>query len=38
MLIEGGHARVFTRNGFNWSDRYPAIVRATQKLLSFGYH
>jgi DNA ligase D-like protein (predicted ligase) len=32
VLIESGRARVFTRNGFDWSDRYPAIVRAASKL------
>jgi len=28
VVIERGHARVFTRNGYDWSDRYPGIVRA----------
>ena len=28
VLLERGHARVFTRNGYDWSDRYPSIVRA----------
>jgi ATP-dependent DNA ligase len=32
VLVERGKARVFTRNGFDWSDRYPSIVRATAKL------
>jgi DNA ligase D-like protein (predicted ligase) len=32
VLIESGQARVFTRNGFDWSDRYPAIVKAASKL------
>jgi bifunctional non-homologous end joining protein LigD len=32
VLLERGQARVFTRNGFDWSDRYPSIVRAAAKL------
>jgi hypothetical protein len=28
VLVEQGRARVFTRNGFDWSDCYPGIVRA----------
>ena len=28
LVIEGGTARVYTRNGYDWSDRYPGIVRA----------
>ena len=32
VLIESGRARVFTRDGFDWSDRYPAIVKAASKL------
>jgi ATP-dependent DNA ligase len=28
VLVEGGQARVLTRNGHDWSDRYPSIVRA----------
>jgi bifunctional non-homologous end joining protein LigD len=28
VLLERGKARVLTRNGFDWSDRYPSIVRA----------
>jgi ATP dependent DNA ligase domain len=28
VLLEQGQARVFTRNGHDWSDRYPSIVRA----------
>ena len=28
VLLERGQARVFTRNGHDWSDRYPSIVRA----------
>ena len=32
VLLELGHARVFTRNGYDWSDRYPSIVRAAAKL------
>ena len=32
MAIERGQARVFTRNGHDWSDRYPSIVRAAANL------
>jgi bifunctional non-homologous end joining protein LigD len=32
LLIERGEARVFTRNGYDWSDRYPSIVRAAANL------
>jgi ATP-dependent DNA ligase len=32
VLLERGQARVFTRNGYDWSDRYPAIVRAASSL------
>jgi bifunctional non-homologous end joining protein LigD len=32
ILVERGEARVFTRNGHNWSDRYPSLVRAAMKL------
>jgi ATP-dependent DNA ligase len=28
VLLEQGQARVLTRNGHDWSDRYPAIARA----------
>jgi len=28
VLVECGKACVLTRNGFDWSDRYPSIVRA----------
>ena len=31
-MIEGGTARVYTRNGYDWSDRYPGIVRAASNL------
>jgi ATP dependent DNA ligase domain len=33
VLVERGEARVFTRNGYDWSDRYPSIVRAAAKVL-----
>jgi hypothetical protein len=39
VVIENGNARVFTRNGFDWTDRYPSIARphltfaANQRLL-----
>jgi DNA ligase D-like protein (predicted ligase) len=32
VLIERGEVRVFTRNGFDWSDRYPSIVKAARAL------
>ena len=32
LVIEGGTARVYTRNGYDWSDRYPGIVRAASSL------
>jgi bifunctional non-homologous end joining protein LigD len=32
VLLERGHARVFTRNGYDWSDRYPSIVQAAAPL------
>ena len=32
VLLERGHARVFTRNGYDWSDRYPSISRAASHL------
>jgi bifunctional non-homologous end joining protein LigD len=32
VLLERGQARVFTRNGYDWTDRYPSIVRAASSL------
>ena len=32
VLLELGQARVFTRKGYDWSDRFPSIVRAVAKL------
>jgi bifunctional non-homologous end joining protein LigD len=32
LLVERGQARAFTRNGSDWSDRYPGIVSAAAKL------
>src|SRR5262245_17548202 len=32
VVIERDRARVFSRNGYDWSDRYPGIVRAAAKL------
>jgi DNA ligase D-like protein (predicted ligase) len=32
VLLEQGEARVFTRNGHDWSDRYPSIVKAASNL------
>ena len=31
-VLERGRARVFTRNGYDWSDRYLSIVRAAANL------
>src|ERR1700674_4131114 len=32
VLVKRGQARVLTRNGHDWSDRYPSIVRAAANL------
>jgi DNA ligase D-like protein (predicted ligase) len=32
VLLEQGQARVFTRNGYDWTDRYPSIARAAVSL------
>src|SRR6185436_7886859 len=32
VVIERGQVRVFSRNGHDWSDRYPSIVRAAASL------
>ena len=32
LVIERGTARAYTRNGYDWSDRYPGIVAAARKL------
>ena len=32
VLVERGQARVFTRNGYDWTDRYRSIARATSRL------
>jgi bifunctional non-homologous end joining protein LigD len=32
VLLERGQARVLTRNGYDWSDRFPSIVRAAVNL------
>jgi DNA ligase D-like protein (predicted ligase) len=32
VLIERGEVRVFTRNGHDWTDRYPGILRAAARL------
>jgi bifunctional non-homologous end joining protein LigD len=32
VLLERGQARVFTRNGFDWTDRYPSFARAAANL------
>jgi bifunctional non-homologous end joining protein LigD len=32
VLLDRGQARVFTRNGHDWTDRFPSIVRAAANL------
>jgi bifunctional non-homologous end joining protein LigD len=32
VLLEGGLVGVFTRNGYDWTDRYSSIVRAALSL------
>src|SRR5262245_42756132 len=32
LVIERGKALVFSRNGYDWSDRYPGVVRAAANL------
>lgn len=32
LIIESGEAQAYTRNGHDWSDRYPSIVRAARGL------
>ena len=32
LVIERGPARTYTRNGHDWSDRYPGIIAAARKL------
>ena len=32
VLLERGRARVFTRNGYDWSEHYPFIVRVASNL------
>jgi DNA ligase D-like protein (predicted ligase) len=32
VLLERGQASVLTRNGYDWTDRYPSIVRAASSL------
>jgi DNA ligase D-like protein (predicted ligase) len=32
LLIEQGKAKAFTRRGFNWSEKYPTIVKAAAEL------
>jgi ATP-dependent DNA ligase len=32
VLLEPGRIRVLTRNGYDWTDRYPSIVRAASKI------
>ena len=32
LLVERGKARVLTRNGYDWTDRYPSIVRTAANL------
>ena len=32
VIVERGQTRVYTRNGHDWTERYPAIVRAASNL------
>ena len=32
LIVQRGQARTYTRNGLDWSDRYPGIVSAAKKL------
>ena len=32
LAVERGSARAYTRNGHDWSDRYPGIIDAARKL------
>jgi len=32
LVVERGTARAYTRNGHDWSDRYPGIIAAARKL------
>ena len=32
LIVEGGDARAFTRNGHDWSERYPHIVGAAKAI------
>jgi bifunctional non-homologous end joining protein LigD len=32
LLLDRGKARVFTRNGYDWTDRYPSMFRAAANL------
>jgi ATP-dependent DNA ligase len=32
LIVDRREARAYTRNGFDWSDRYPGIIRAGLKL------
>src|SRR3954447_13265405 len=32
LLVDRGDARTYTRNGFDWSDRYPGIISSAAKL------
>jgi bifunctional non-homologous end joining protein LigD len=32
VIVERGGARVYTRNGYDWTDRYPFVVRAATNL------
>ena len=34
LLVEGATARAYTRNGFDWSDRYPGIIAAAAGFLA----
>jgi bifunctional non-homologous end joining protein LigD len=32
IVIQGGKARAYTRRGYDWTQRYPSIVKAAEKL------
>ncbi len=32
LVIDGGQARAFTRNGYDWTGKYPGVVRAAEDL------
>jgi bifunctional non-homologous end joining protein LigD len=39
LIIERRKARAYTRNGFDWTERYPSIIKAAAQLgLPFRHH